>query len=215
MRITLELVKDYASAVYPPADWSIVSVPESLEQTKTLSSLLYNTSVSNHVVVALSRNSRRKRLDALGYIKEFTGNWDYLDSVFISYPKTSTHSSGFVPLAEMANIFYKGVRPNIPATSWFSGDVIQNAGNLWDLSSQPNEDKLSFQKFSWEMNLIILSMISPMEQRKFVYAVDCNTDDVQALIAFCKKFELSCHLCTTDENDYRKFSNIIKGAGLE
>lgn len=214
MRITVELVKDYASAVYPPADWSIVSVPETLEQTKNLSNLLYNTSVSNHVTLVLSRNSRRKKLDALGYIKEFSNNWEFLDTVYISYPKTSTHSSGFVPKAELGNVFYKGQKPDLTKTAWFSNEVIQNASNIWDLDSQPDEMKISYQKFSWEMNLILLSLVSPLERGRFIYALDADIEDFNSLVAFCKKFDLSCHLYTTDENDYRKFNQALKGAGL-
>lgn len=57
-------------------------------------------------------------------------------------------------------MLYKGAPPDVKKTSWFSGDY-DNATNLWDLGSQEGEtgNFTYFQKFSWEMNLKLESLL--------------------------------------------------------
>jgi len=210
--LEIEYINNVSAIVFDAADWSVVSLSEEETHNKLLANNLYNTPVVSHVALVLNRNQRKKRIQAQAGTQFFLDLWKYLETVSITYPKPNSGSNnGFLPIAETGYLFYKGDIPNTKNTAWFQEDSGHaNATNLWDLSTQADEpENLYYQKFSWELQLLLKSMSGSLECRKFIYAVDTNCDELYGIYKFCKTYCLKCKLYITDNVEYRKMQTLI------
>jgi hypothetical protein len=153
----------------------------------------------------LSRSKRDDRTVSLANVGSFCSNnaegWMFLDTISVAYDKPSSCSnSGLLPISELGFLFYKGTTgPNIQATSWFKDDR-QNATNVWDLGVNPLEAELVgtkhtyHQRFSWEMNLLMYSLSTPMAYRNFIYMPKLTEAEAVSLCHFCKKFSVKVQI---------------------
>lgn len=211
--IEIEFVQKPSDCIFPAADWSVVNMPETLEDTKGLVRQLYNTPQSNHITLVLNRHSRKKRVSTAANIGAFQEPWQYLETVSIAYEKpNSCSNNGLLPVSEVGSVFFKGDKPNCHSTEWFSGGVYNNATNFWDVSAREEEGEFSYyQKFSTELNLILRSLCGTMSTRKFIYCVDNNAEDVYAIHKFCKKYNYTCKIYFFDKLEARKATEIVQG----
>jgi hypothetical protein len=176
------------------ADFSIVNLPcHNPDATEMLHTLI-NTSASKHVMLLLTRHRRQDRMKALSAVPfAESAGFEYLDTATIWYEKPSSCSNhGFLPVAEVGYIFYKGgSAPDVKQTEWF-GDGTSNATNLWGVSPQENEQRPAtyHQRFCWEVPLLLMSLAKPLEYRRFIYAAELSDVEIEPLFRFCKKFNM-------------------------
>ena len=195
--IRIDVAEDLSEVAFPPADFSIVNVPVDHEEAEDLFNNLYNTPTNRHVSLILNRHRRSERLKAMSNLdrQPFT----YLDSVHLWYERASSSSNnGFLPISEQGLIVYKGSAPDVKRTSWFGDhDGNPNATTLWNLAPSQNEPSphTYFQKFSWEMGLLLYSMSAPLEHNKFIYGFDLDSD-AENLFFFCKEHGIEVQLYT-------------------
>lgn len=200
--------------VYPPAAWSIINVPESGLDAQVFFKDLYHTATSRHIMLVVCRHKRKLRGQVNRNLP--SDDWNYLETVSIWYEKPSTCSNnGFLPLAEPAWLYYKGDTPDTKKTEWFSSGDYNNATNLWNVAPSQGEpvDHIYYQKFSWELNLLLMSMAQSLEHKKFIYTLPLDKNEQISLFTFCQKFGVSAVLYAetheeVDEilNHYAKFS---------
>ncbi|MEM4379169.1 MAG: hypothetical protein QXL01_00580 [Thermoplasmatales archaeon] len=206
--INVTVAKDTTNLVFQPADWSIVNLSESFEDGQRMFDALYQTAVQKHVVLVLCRHKRRDRLKAISTISN-PGKFNYLETVSLIYEKPkSCSNNGFLPLSEIGFVLYKGPTPNTNKTRWFRDDY-NNATNVWDLGVQsPDEgDVTYYQRFSWELNLLLMSLAAPLSTRRFIYGLPLNADERESLFKFCNKYIISVELVSptpTEANDIIK-----------
>lgn len=183
-----------SSVVFPPASWSIINLPVDAAEAQQLFRNLYNSPTSRHVSLVLSRHRRKDRLAATANIGQ-AKTWSYLDTVSIWYEKPSTCSNnGLLPIAEPGFLLYKGDAPDAKRTEWFSKDMA-NATNLWNLATQEGEGDVSYyQKFSWEMNMLLMSLAQPLEHGRFIYGMPISESEQAPLFDFCKHFGIGVQL---------------------
>lgn len=217
--IHVEFVNSIEDATFAPSDWSVINTPPDMTAAASTFERLYNTPTSRHVCLALTRHRRKDRIKSIESIGRANQFFTYLDTVSIWYEKPSSCSNnGLLPIAESGYLFYKGQSaPDTKRTKWFSDDY-GNATNLWDLTSQDQEgDKTYYQVFSWEMNMLMMSLCGTMEHRRFVYAVPLGSNEYDRLFGFCKRFNVAVSIYTDDETQiaemaaaYQKFSKEQK-----
>jgi hypothetical protein len=200
--IQAEVVKSISDAIFQPSDWSVINIPHSEADAVNLLSNLYNSPVSNHVCLILCRHRRKFRLEALSNIRRAERDWHFLDTVTISYEKPSSCSNnGFLPISEVGFIVYKGTSPDTRQTKWFN-DSLSNATTMWDLRRQEDEGKPAyFQKFSWEMNLLMLSLSSILESSRFVYGLPVKREEIRTIYNFCAKFGITAQLYVESQDE--------------
>jgi hypothetical protein len=196
-------VANIATAPIPPTDFSILSIPDSEQSAKSLMRHLFDSPTSRHTTLLLNRKPRQKRLQTLKLLPEIASiGFEYLDSVTIWYEKpTSCSNHGFLPVAEHAHLFYKGLIPDVKTTKWF-GDETANATNLWGVTSQPKENRpvTYFQRFCWEIPLLLLSLTKPLEHNRFMYGVEIAEQDLASLFGFVRHFNIGvCLFAPTDQ----------------
>lgn len=211
--IDVEYVSHLSAAVFPPADWSIVNCPYDPVLAEKLAKNLYNTPVSNHVSLVVHRHARKNMISSFTSLRAMSDKWDYLNTVTISYPQPNSGSNnGLLPISEVGHIFYKGMLPDAKKTDWFQADAGRaNATNFWDLGPQPEEDSaLYYQKFSWELNLLLKSLTSPQEHRRFIYAVDTHPDELYSVYNFCETYSMKAKIYVTDQVEFRKHTAVIQ-----
>jgi hypothetical protein len=93
-------------------------------------------------------------------------------------------------------LLYKGDTPDAKRTSWFSKDVA-NATNLWNLATQEDEGQASYyQKFSWEMNMLLMSLAAPLEHARFIYGMPMTDSEHKLIFGFCRHFSIGVQLYT-------------------
>lgn len=214
----IEVIKvgSISSAVFSPADWSLVNLPVTSAQATAMSRNMYNTAVSNHLTLLTCRHSRKHRPQAVSNVSVFSENWKYLDNITVLYEKPSSGSNnGLLPISEHAYLFYKGDIPNTKSTSWFQNDALHvNATNHWDVGLQPGEeDGAYYQKFSWELNLLMKSMCGHLEHRTFIHAVDTHAEELAGIYRFCSQYYLKCKLYITDDVEFRRMQEVIQKLG--
>lgn len=211
--LDIAVAKSVSQLVLPPADFSIVNLPESEKETREAFQRLYDTPSSRHVSLVLFRGKRGDRLGRISNYSEIPDSWGFLDSVFITYDKPSTCSNnGFLPLAEMGQLIYKGPAPDTKKTSWFR-DGRSNATNLWDLSVQAGEaGEYSYHNtFNWEMMLLLMSMSGPMETRRFIYGLPINKAEFVSMSKFCEQYDMSGTVVVETQEDKNYLMKAIKG----
>jgi hypothetical protein len=201
--ININVARSSGFALFAPADWSIINLLPSPEETKNTFNNIYQTPTNRHVMLAVCRQKRKERLQAISNVK-LSGPFNYLETVNISYEKPKACSNnGFLPLSEPGFVFYKGNLPSIEKTKWFREDY-NNATNTWDLSVQDpiSEGQNSYyQRFSWELNLILLSLASPLSLRRFIYALPLNEDEQKSMFEFCHKYHLKVEILVEESKE--------------
>lgn len=191
--------------VFSPADWSIVSIPENPKEAEVFAKHLYNTPTSRHVLLLLTRYRRNDRIGSIANLKYFNKNWKFLDTVSIVYEKASSCSNnGFLPVSEIGFVMYKGTEyPNVMATNWFN-EKKPNATTLWDISRSIIEESSEdikhtyYQKFSWEIALILYSLSKPLIHRNFIYTLKISDQEMKSLSKFLISLNLSVQLVVKD-----------------
>lgn len=195
--IKVDQAVDLASVVFPPSSWSIVNLPVDSTEAESMFKNLYNTPTARHVSLALCRHRRKERLQATANVAQSQAiGWGYLDTVSIWYEKPSTCSNnGLLPVAEPGFLLYKGDTPDAKRTAWF-GENIANATNLWNIAPQEAEDGTYsyYQKFSWELNMLLMSLATPLEHTRFIYAMPVAASDWSTIFKFCKHFLVGVQL---------------------
>jgi hypothetical protein len=126
-----------------------------------------------------------------------------------------------LPISEPGYLLYKGDAPDTKKTAWFSSDESQpNATNLWNLATQPGEGTWTYyQKFSWEMNLLLMSMTSPSEHNRFIYGLEPSEGDLELIFKFCVQHQMGVQLYAKTHfdaesiiNSYENFSKELTNA---
>ena len=208
--VRVNVVKDLTQAVFPASCFSILNIPDDSAEANAIFRNLYNSPSPRHLVMAFCRHPKKYSLRALAnvFVVEDRTPWEYLDTVHVWYEKPSSSSNtAFLPITEEAYLFYKGSPPNIDKTKWFSGDNSPNATNLWNVSVQPKEDKQFsyYRKFTWEIPLILISMMTPLETRRFIYAPDWEkTPNYESLFKFCQERGMQVQLYAPDAEQARQ-----------
>lgn len=210
--IQIQVANNSGSFVFQPCDWAVVNLPLERQEAEKMFANLYNTPVSNQAVLVLCRHRRKSRLEALRNI-DAAKDFHYLETISLTYEKPSSCSNnGFLPLAEIGMLFYKGDIPDTKKTAWFSGDRHTNATNLWDITPQPTEGASSYyQKFNWDTNLILKSMMGTLSMRRFYYGLPVTADEVRSIHAFCKEYMLVCNLFVNSVQEAQELVKVANG----
>jgi hypothetical protein len=192
-------VKGLENAIFPAADFSIINVPAEKEAAQKVFDSLYDAPCFKHVSLVTVRHKKTEKLSALANLS--LNKQKFLDSVMLTYQKASSSSNlGLLPLAEPGFLFYKGPKPDVTKTAWFS-DGYTNATNHWDVSPQPSEktDLTHYQKFCWELGLLMYSLSAPREHRRFIYS-HSSLGELTSVFSFCNAYSLEVQLyASTDE----------------
>jgi hypothetical protein len=196
--IRVDQVASLASIVFPPSAWSVMNLPTDPADAQAMYKNLFNTPTARHVSLALCRHRRKERLAATAnVVLSQDAGWSYLDTVSLWYEKPSTCSNnGLLPVAEPGFLLYKGDTPDAKRTSWFGEKNAANATNLWNLATQEEEDATwsYYQKFSWEMNMLLMSLATPLEHTRFIYGMPLAESDWTSVFKFCKHFLVGVQL---------------------
>lgn len=201
--IKVDQAASLADVVFPPASWSVINIPVDSSEAQAVFKNLYNSPTTRHVSLVLCRHRRRDRLAATSNINLAPSQgWSYLDTVSVWYEKPSTCSNnGLLPISEPAFLLHKGEMPDTRRTSWFSKDAA-NATNLWNLATQEKEgDASSYQKFSWEMNMLLMSLAAPLEHGRFIYGAPITGTEHKSLFGFCRRFGIGVQLYTKTHSE--------------
>ena len=197
-KITILVGSDPSKVIFHPADWSMINMPVCPNDAKSISKHLYNTPTNRHLCLITTRALRTRRLQVLSNLHEFDRKWKFMDAISILYQKpNSCSASGLLPKAESAYLVYKGSAPDVSNTAWFSDDG-PNATNFWDVAPQPEEfgvfKNIHFHRFSWEVQIIMMSMAGVLEHRSFIYTIPVKNKEIISIYEFCKKFNLTAQL---------------------
>lgn len=204
-----------SAVVFPAASWSVINIPTDAAQAKTLFNHIYDTVNSRSVMLAVCRYKRKDRVQA---VKNLPAEpWNYLETVSIWYERPSTCSNnGFLPISEPAWVFYKGDAPDTKRTAWFSAGDYNNATNLWNVAPQPEEKAafIYYQKFSWELNLLLMNLADPLEHKKFIYTLPLDLQEQMSLFSFCHKYGIGAVLYSESHEEsadiLRNYSKFLE-----
>jgi len=223
--VDITVAKDISDIVFQPADWSMVNIPLDPEKAERLANNLFNMPSHRHVSLVMNRHKRKERIKGLSALSAFDDkSWKFLDSITASYGKPSTCSNnGFLPLAEHAFLFYKGTVPDPKETHWASAGEYQNATNEWVLVPQDKESvyfkQTYYQKFSWDLQLLMLSLCGRGEHSRFIYGVSMGASmsdaEVRSLYTFCKKYNLTVELIVSDVEKAEEILMHIENANTQ
>jgi len=197
---------DLGNVIFPPLAWSVINVPSRGVEANHMFDNLYNSPTSHHICLTVHQQRKKDKIKSLVNLQlaEERG-WKFLDTVSVLYQKPSSSSNnGFLPIAETANLFFKGDTPDTATTGWFN-DEVGNATNFWDVDAvdgvDSKDDKTYYQKFSSQLNLILMSMCRPLEYRKFAYLCDVDKHELRRIHNFCKSFNITVCLFTDSDID--------------
>ena len=213
--IDITVAKNPGDMVYQPADWSIFNIPANEQEVLNLAARLDDMPTSRHVCLLLCRHQRRYRLSALANISLMRPKFTFLDLINITYDKPSTCSNnGFLPISEPGCLLFNGTAPDAKCTSWFS-NAYQNATNHWNVHSQLIENDLFkntyCHKFSWELQLLMYSLVGVKEYNRFIYGLPLTDIEIRSLHSFCKKYNLSVEILTQSDAQAEK---LITACGV-
>lgn len=199
-QITVDVVGHIGDAVFPAADFSIVNAPLVADKPKELATNIYNSPVQRHICLVMNRHSRKDKTYGLAGVSMMDeGGLTYLDTVHLWYEKPSTSSNiGLLPIAEEGYLFYKGDAPNVKNTSWFA-EGLPNASNMWGLTPSEGEGRAAThcKHFAWEVGLLLYTMASPVQMKRFVYALD---EDHEHVLKFAKHYSVQVHFIVTSDS---------------
>lgn len=177
--IRVDVVKSLAHAIFPAADGSIV--PALLDETEHRALLhnLYHSPSEKHVSLVLPRVRRTQFIGVLQHLSKVQ-DWEFLDIVSIVYEKTvQSNASSFVRNSEPGFLFYKNAFPNLDQTKWFNPQFC-NCSTTWHLAPQPEEAirHTSYQKFCWELMLLMVTLSKPLYYGRFIYALPIDDNNI-------------------------------------
>ena len=205
--VTVTPANSLADMVFQSADWSCITLPLTFNKTMSMAENLYNMPSSNHVCLVYPRAKRKDKIGILQNLSAFEeAGWNALDAVSITYEKPfNCSNNGLLPLAETVYIFYKTSVPNMKQTGWFS-ESYQNASSHWDVRVQKEEQKFFkstyCHKFSWEVQMLMMSMVSPFENKRFFYGLPITTSEIKSLYGFCNKYGIKAEVfCDTADKE--------------
>jgi len=206
-KISIVTVMDLAECIFQPSDWSIINLPDDSSKAHKLSKNLFNMPNTRHISLLLCRHRRKDKLMAMKNLAAFS-SWVFMDHVSIVYEKPSTASSnGLLPVSEHGYIVYKGDSPNADKTAWFDGEY-KNATNNWALGVQEIESEFFkstyYQKFSWELQLLMYSLVGVREYARFIYGLPISETELRSLFLFCKHYQMSCDLIISGDDKEQK-----------
>jgi hypothetical protein len=196
--IRIDVVNSVCNAIFPACDGSIVQAAVDPIEHKALMFNLWNAPTDKHVCIVLPRQRRSQTTQVLSNVAN-TQNWNFLDCVNICYEKTvQSNASSFVKNSETGYLFYKGDFPNLDKTKWFNPEY-SNATTTWYLSPQPEETlrNSSYQRFCWDLMLLLVTLSQPLRYGRFVYGLDPNDDNILNFAAF---HQIPLQLYTDDPN---------------
>ena len=206
--IYIEIAKDLSQVVFPPADFSVIEVPEDTKKAADIFHHLFDTPTRRHLLLLLFRGRRLNQLKSISNVT--TSPFELLDFIHMKYDKASSSSNqGFLPIVELGIVMFKGLRPNLANTKWFSENN-SNATNFWDLSAQPGElsQYTHYQRVCWEVLLLMYSLASPREYQRMIYGLKSQYDSV---IALCKLYGIAVQLYVNDAREAEKI--LVKYQG--
>lgn len=221
------VAQSVADIVCPPTDFIICNTPLDDSKTRQFAQNLYNNPAHRTLVLLLNRGSRVQKTIRMANIAAFQATkntkWSFFDSISISYNKpASCSNSRLLSLSEPGVLFYKGSQAPSPSkTAWASEKEYTNATNEWVLLPVKEETELTgleytyYQKFCWELVMLMLSLASPMQYNRFVYsAVDSQKQltkgEVLSLGYFCDYMNTHCQLIVSNEKEAFEVSKILK-----
>jgi len=203
--IRIDIVKSLSHAIFPACDGSIVAASSDPIEHKAIMFNLFNAPSDKHICMVLPRQRRSQTLAVLSNISQ-TQNWQFLDCVNIIYEKTvQSNASSFVRNSETGYLFYKGDFPNLEKTRWFNPDY-SNATTTWNLAPQPEETirNSSYQRFCWEILLLIVTLCQPLHYGRFVYGL--NPDD-ENILYFASYHQIPIQLYTDNPEKAQSIIN--------
>jgi len=200
--IRIEVIKSIGNIPPVAADFSIINLPVSAECARNELMSIYNSPTARHISLLLNRHKKKDKVDAMlnVTIAQSIG-FEFFDTVSIWYERPSSCSNnGFLPVCEIGNVFHKGPAPDAKSTEWF-GDETSNATNLWNVSPQKEEKSQAtyYQKFCWEVPLLLLSMSKPLEHKRFIYDAELTDGELESLFSFVRYFNIGVQLHETSE----------------
>lgn len=194
--VRIDIAEKLSEVAFPASDFSIINLPYDKKEASELFTNLYNSPSSKHVSLVLIRQKKSDKLKTMGNFDSI-GDWAYLDSVHLWYEKASSSSNnGFLPVSEQGVLVHKGSAPDVKKTSWFSDNQeFSNATTLWNLASQENEEISStyYQRFCWELPMLLMSMMRPLENNRFIYGLPIR-EDAHNIFKFCRQYNISVQL---------------------
>ena len=208
--IRVDVIGNVCNSVSLVGDFSIINLPLYKSDSQNLFKNLFNNPSSKHITLLLNRHKRKDKLEAMKNLPFVTeAGFEYLDSISIWYEKpNSCSNNGFLPVCETGYLFYKGTTPDVKNTAWFGEDT-SNATNLWNVTSSEKEGSQAthYQKFCWEIPLLLLSMSKPLENRRFVYNIELSDQELDSIFRFCKFYNIGVQLfASTDQQG----GNIVR-----
>lgn len=207
--IRVEVVEKIGNSVFPASDISIINMPYSPIEAKTLFINLYNLPADKHLCFVTFRHRKNVKMKALGNVSELLDDWKFFETINLSYQRPAqSNGNCLVSLSEFGILIYKGkFSPNLEKTKWFR-DAYANAGNHWDLSPQRGENikATRFQDFSGEMIHLLLDLASPLEYGRVVYGF-VDPEDISNIVHFVKHWGLPIYLYASSNE---KAEKIIK-----
>jgi hypothetical protein len=207
--IHVDQTNDLSKIVFPQAAWSVINIPTDEAEARDLQERLYNSFSSRHLVLGLFRHKKNEKPAALRNIKSLFHIYDYIT---LSYEKATGSSNGLLSLSEWAVILYKGQSPDGEKTQWFAEAGHRAAANIWALGQQEHEPFApTYQRFSWEANLMMLSLAKPLETVKFIYATGWQQSELPSIFGFCQAHNVSVQLYTKTIEEAKKVITLYEG----
>jgi hypothetical protein len=207
--IRVEQINRISDVVFMPASWSMINLPLEPAQAENLFRNLLNTPTARHTTMVFNRQRKKDRLAATTNLQLIQrAGWTLLDTVTVLYEKTGTSTNSLVPVSEVAYIFHKGAQPDVKNTEWFSAGG-SNASNLWNIAAQSDEPlKLTqLHKFSWELQLLMMSLCQPAEHNRFIYGLDLSESELESLFIFVNKYAVSVYLYAHTNSEAERIIN--------
>lgn len=215
--IRIDVLNSLLGSVLPPADVSILEIPENNLEFRGLLTSLYHTQTDKQLLLLTLRGKKQDKLSGLMNMADIKP-WKLLDTVCITYQKPGqSNGNCLVQLAEIGFILYKGQRaPNITNTKWFR-DGYANAGTHWDLSAQPGETHAGtiFQSFSGELIRLLTSLAKPLQSDRAVMCTSNQYDE--SMLNFIHTHKIPFHVFVPNNEQAMKmveFYNSLKGPSV-
>jgi hypothetical protein len=212
--LRVEVANNLLNSVFPPADVTILDLPEDKIEFRGLLTNLYHTQTDKQILFLTLRGKKQDKLSGLMNMIDIKP-WKLLDMVCLTYQKPGqSNGNCLVQLAEMGFILHKGQKaPNISNTKWFR-DGYANAGTHWDLAVQPGESHSGtvFQAFSGELVYLLISLAKPLQSDRSVVYV-CHSYD-ESMLHFIHANKIPFHVYVSSNelaNKMIAFYNSLKG----
>lgn len=154
--------------------------------------------------MTVNRLRRKDRLEGLSGIGSASvAGWSYFETVDIVYERPySSSNNAMLPVSEPGHLLVKGQAPDATRTKWFAQDQEKdpNASTFWNIASQPQEGvESSFcQRFSWEVHMLLMSMVGPPAHKRFTLACPITQNELVSVFGFCRHYGFGVDIITED-----------------